>query len=177
MVQQTDGGAPATTDRQDAVDAEVAPDEFRAAMARFPSGVVVVTTRCSDGTPRGFTASSFCSVSLEPPMILVCLANSADSAASFERCDRFAVSVLAPVHRPLAMRFATKGTDKFASGGLRLSPDGLPTVERAVSELDCAAHARHPAGDHTVLIGRVRGVRLGEGSPMVYYDRAFRTLA
>ncbi|MFD9331211.1 flavin reductase family protein [Streptomyces sp. NPDC060065] len=177
MVQQIDGGSAAMTDRQDAVDAEVAPEQFRAAMARFPSGVVVVTTRCADGTPRGFTASSFCSVSLEPPMILVCLANSADSAASFECCDRFAVSVLAPDHRPLALRFATKGTDKFASGGLCLSPDGLPTVERALSELDCAAHARHPAGDHTVLIGRVKGVRLGEGSPMVYYDRSFRTLA
>ncbi|MFJ9628426.1 flavin reductase family protein [Streptomyces sp. NPDC091280] len=167
------------TERQEVLEAETAvePGDFRAAMARFPSGVVVVTTCCEDGTPRGFTASSFCSVSLEPPMVLVCLANSADSAPSFERCDRFAVSVLAPSHRPLAVRFATKGTDKFASEGLGLSPGGLPTVERALSELDCAAHARHPAGDHTVLIGRVTGVRLGEGSPMVYYDRGFRTLA
>ncbi|WP_443060221.1 flavin reductase family protein [Streptomyces sp. NBC_00444] len=158
-------------------EALVAPEEFRAAMARFPSGVVVVTTRCQDGTPRGFTASSFCSVSLEPPMVLVCLANSADSAWSFARCDRFAVSVLTPVHQPLALRFATKGSDKFAAGGMRLGPGGLPTVERALSELDCEAYARHPAGDHTVLIGRVTGVRLGEGSPMVYYDRDFRTLA
>ncbi|MFJ9243069.1 flavin reductase family protein [Streptomyces sp. NPDC101776] len=167
------------TERQEVLEAEAAvqPEDFRAAMARFPSGVVVVTTCCEDGTPRGFTASSFCSVSLEPPMVLVCLANSADSAQSFGHCDRFAVSVLAPDHRPLALRFATKGTDKFASGGLCLSPAGLPTVERALSELDCTAHARHPAGDHTVLIGRVTGVRLGEGSPMVYYDRAFRTLA
>jgi flavin reductase ActVB len=167
------------TERQEVLEAEapVEPADFRAAMARFPSGVVVVTTCGEDGTPRGFTASSFCSVSLEPPMVLVCLANSADSAPSFECCDRFAVSVLAPAHRPLALRFATKGTDKFASGGLRLSPAGLPTVERALSELDCTTHARHPAGDHTVLIGRVTGVRLGEGSPMVYYDRGFRTLA
>ncbi|MFJ5259273.1 flavin reductase family protein [Streptomyces sp. NPDC088387] len=162
---------------QDIAEARAATDEFRAAMARFPSGVVVVTTRCHDGTPRGFTASSFCSVSLDPPMILVCLANSADSATSFGGCDRFAVSVLSPVHRPLAERFATKGVDKFGSGGMRLSPDGLPTVERALSELDCVIHARHPAGDHVVLIGRVTGVRLGEGPPMVYYDRAFRTLA
>lgn len=167
------------TERQDVLEARpaVEPGDFRAAMARFPSGVVVVTTCCEDGTPRGFTASSFCSVSLEPPMVLVCLANSADSAPSFERCDRFAVSVLAPDHRPLAVRFATKGGDKFAAGGLGQSPAGLPTVERALSELDCTAHARHPAGDHTVLIGRVTGVRLGEGSPMVYYDRDFRTLA
>ncbi|MER6204948.1 flavin reductase family protein [Streptomyces sp. NPDC001642] len=170
-------------ERQDVVDvleterAAADPEDFRAAMARFPSGVVVVTTCGEDGTPRGFTASSFCSVSLEPPMILVCLANSADSAPSFGHCDRFAVSVLAPSHRPLALRFATKGTDKFASGGLSPGPGGLPTVDRALSELDCTAHARHPAGDHTVLIGRVTGVRLGEGAPMVYYDRGFRTLA
>ncbi|GLW51075.1 actinorhodin polyketide dimerase [Streptomyces sp. NBRC 14336] len=158
-------------------EAAVAPEEFRAAMSRFPSGVVVVTTRCPDGTPRGFTASSFCSVSLNPPMVLVCLANAADSASTFARCDRFAVSVLRPRHRLLAERFATKGADKFGSGGLRPGPGGLPAVERALSVLDCAVHARHPAGDHTVLIGRVTEVRLGEGAPMVYYDRSFRTLA
>ncbi|MFJ4683209.1 flavin reductase family protein [Streptomyces sp. NPDC091377] len=162
---------------QDIAEAGVTGETFRAAMARFPSGVVVVTTRCPDGTPRGFTASSFCSVSLTPPMVLVCLANSAESAASFARCRHFAVSVLSPLHGPLAMRFATRGADKFSGGGLGLSPDGLPTVDRALSELDCAIHARHPAGDHMVLIGRVTGVRLGEGSPMVYYDRSFRTLA
>lgn len=154
------------------------PALFRAAMARFPSGVVVVTTRCGDGVPRGFTASSFCSVSMEPPLVLVCLADSAESAAAFADCDRFAVSVLGPVHRPLAVRFATRGADKFAAGGLRPALSGLPVVERAPAALDCAVYARHPAGDHTVLIGRVTGVRLGEeNSPMVYHDRTFRALA
>lgn len=164
------------TDSQDVMAAEVAPEEFRDAMARFPSGVVVVTARCEDGTPRGFTASSFCSVSLEPPLVLVCLADAADSALVFARCDHFAVSVLAPEHQHLALRFATKGADKFTDPLLQPCATGLPTVWRAPVQLDCAAYARYPAGDHTILVGRVTGVRLGEGSPMVYCEREFRTL-
>ncbi|MEU8969515.1 flavin reductase family protein [Streptomyces monashensis] len=164
------------TDSQDVMAAEVTPEDFRDAMARFPSGVVVVTAHCEDGTPRGFTASSFCSVSLEPPLVLVCLSDTADSALVFARCEHFAVSVLAPEHQHLALRFATKGADKFADPVLKPSPTGLPAVYQAPVQLDCAAYARYPAGDHTILIGRVTGVRLGEGSPMVYCEREFRSL-
>jgi len=157
----------------------VGSEDFRAAMARFAAGVVVVTALGEDKVPRGFTASSFCSVSAHPPLILVCLANSADSYPAFASCEDFAVSVLGPEHRPLAEQFATKGADKFASQGLSLTPGGLPAVAGALVELDCRTHARHPAGDHTVLIGRVSGARLGDGTgtPMVYYDRSFRLLA
>jgi flavin reductase ActVB len=148
-------------------------------MARYAAGVVVVTTLDGAGLPRGFTASSFCSVSLDPPLILVCLANSADSFAAFDACGHFAVSVLAPEHQPLAVRFATKGADKFASGGLSRTPGGLPAVAGALAELECETYARHPAGDHTILIGRVAGARLGESSetPVVYYEKSFRSLA
>ncbi|MFD9884441.1 flavin reductase family protein [Streptomyces alboflavus] len=154
-------------------------EDFRDAMARFAAGVVVVTTLGEGGSPRGFTASSFCSVSLRPPLVLVCLAKSADSFATFASCGRFAVSVLGPEHRPLAERFATKGADKFASDGLSRTPGGLPAVAGALVELDCDMYARHPAGDHTILIGRVSGARLSEGAgtPMVYYERSFRFLA
>ncbi|MER7668275.1 flavin reductase family protein [Kitasatospora sp. NPDC096128] len=153
--------------------------EFRAAMARFAAGVVVVTTLDDGGLPRGFTASSFCSVSLDPPLILVCLANSADSFAAFDSCGHFAVSVLGPEHQPLAETFATKGADKFASGGLSRTPGGLPAVAGALVELDCEVYARHPAGDHTILIGRVSDARLGEGpvTPAIYYEKSFRALA
>lgn len=154
-------------------------EDFRAAMARFAAGVVVVTTLGDDGVPRGFTASSFCSVSLGPPLILVCLANSADSYAAFTSCGHFAVSVLGTEHKPLAVQFATKGADKFASEGLSRTPGGLPAVAGALAELDCEVHARYPAGDHTILIGRVAGARLGgdAGAPMVYYKQSFRFLA
>jgi flavin reductase ActVB len=154
-------------------------EEFRAAMARFAAGVVVVTTLDDGGVPRGFTASSFCSVSMNPPLVLVCLANSADSFAAFASCRHFAVSVLGPEHGPLAQQFATKGADKFASDGLSRTPGGLPAVAGALVELDCEMHARHRAGDHTILVGRVLGARMGAGAgtPMVYYERSFRLLA
>ncbi|MFG2311829.1 flavin reductase family protein [Streptomyces sp. NPDC048566] len=154
-------------------------EDFRAAMARFASGVVVVTTRDADGEPRGFTASSFCSVSLRPQLVLVCLANSADSYAAFASCGPFAVSVLGSEHDALATRFATRGANKFASGGLSLTPGGLPAVAGALAELDCEVHARHQAGDHMILVGRVSGARLGldTAAPMVHYERSFRSLA
>ncbi|MCW5250358.1 flavin reductase family protein [Streptomyces sp. SHP 1-2] len=148
-------------------------------MARFAAGVVVVTTLGDGGLPRGFTASSFCSVSLHPPLVLVCLANSAESFEAFDSCGHFAVSVLGPEHRRLAQRFATRGTDKFAPEGLSRTPGGLPSVAGALAELDCEVHARYPAGDHMILIGRVSGARLGvdTATPMVYYERDFRILA
>ncbi|GAA3870482.1 actinorhodin polyketide dimerase ActVB [Streptomyces lacrimifluminis] len=146
-------------------------------MARFPAGVVVATTLDEHGLPRGFTASSFCSVSLTPPLVLVCLADSAESYGAFTRCARFAVSVLGPEHSALATRFATRSADKFADRGLTLTAARLPAVEGARSVLDCTVHERYPAGDHVIIVGRVTGARLGEGEPMVYFDRAFRSLA
>jgi len=152
------------------------PAEFRAAMARLAAGVVVVTTREADGTPRGFTATSFCSLSLDPPLILVCLAHTSSSFAAFDGCQDFAVSILSSEHTEVARRFATSGADKFPHGGHELSPSLLPVVAGALGQLDCRLHERHRAGDHTIMIGRVNGVRLAPGEPLVYYDRAFHTV-
>ncbi|MFD3523534.1 flavin reductase family protein [Streptomyces sp. NPDC058653] len=145
-------------------------------MARFAAGVVIVTTREDDGTPRGFTASSFCSVSQDPPLVLVCLSTAADSHEAFLGCTELAVSVLRDEQRALAGLFATRGADKFAAGGFAPSPGGLPVAVGALVTLECAVRDRHPAGDHTILVAEVRGVRLEEGSPMVYYGRAFHGL-
>ncbi|WP_309485294.1 flavin reductase family protein [Streptomyces sp. WELS2] len=149
--------------------------EFRAAMARFAAGVVMATTPDDGGVPRGFTASSFRSVSPDPPPILVCLANSADSFAASDSCGNFAVSVPGREHRPPAEWFATERADEFASGGPSRTPGGLPADAGALVEPDCEMYARHPAGDHTVLIGRAAGARLGEaaGNPTVYYEKSF----
>ena len=153
------------------------PAEFREAMARLAAGVVVVTTREPDGTPRGFTATSFCSLSLDPPLVLVCLAHTSSSFAAFDSCTEFAVSILGAEQAEVARRFATSGADKFAAGGHEPSPAFLPVVADAPVQLDCRLHARHRAGDHTIMIGRVSGVRLAAGEPLIYYDRDFRTVA
>lgn len=150
---------------------------FRAAMAGFPSGVTVVTALDRWGTPHGFTASSFCSVSLDPPLILVCLAADAYSYPVFASCEDFAVSILGEDQQDLAQRFATRGIDKFSAGGFGRTPGGLPVADGALVGLDCAVHERHLVGDHLVLVGRVGHAEVREGAPMVHFGSRFRGLA
>lgn len=151
-------------------------DGFRAAMARFAAGVVVVTTRDADGTPHGLTATSFCSVSLEPPLVLVCIAETASALPAFTGCERFAVSILGVEHAPVAVRFATSGADKFGARDTVLTPGLLPAVAGALGQMECRVHDRHRAGDHIILVGTVTGVHLADGEPLVYYERSFRML-
>jgi flavin reductase ActVB len=149
---------------------------FRDAMASFPSGVTIVTTTDETGRWRGFTASSFCSVSLDPPLVLVCLATTAECHPVFERAERWIVHIIPPEHADLAARFATRGADKFANADFSPDERGMPVLDRACVTLDCAAHATHPGGDHSILLGRVERTRLGEDLPAVYFRRRFHEL-
>lgn len=149
---------------------------FRDAMARFPSGVTIVTTADPAGQWRGFTATSFCSVSMDPPLILVCLAATAECHPTFTTAPRWLVHVITDEHIDLAMRFATRGADKFTHPGFTPNEHGLPTLGGTSVTLECSTHAIHPAGDHTVLLGRVDNVALTERTPTLYYQRGFRAL-
>jgi flavin reductase ActVB len=150
---------------------------FRAAMSRFPAGVVIVTTRGDNGAPHGFTASSFCSVSLEPPLVLVCLATSANCHAVFSKASEFAVSILRGGQEDLAQRFATKSADKFSGGGFAATPKGLCVVEEALAVVECSVYMRAEAGDHMIILGLVERVGLSDpGMPVVYFNRGFSTL-
>ncbi|MDQ1050694.1 flavin reductase family protein [Streptomyces sp. V4I2] len=171
------------TDRRAVADVEPSQvrEGFRAAMAQLAGGVVVVTTDDADGRPHGFTATSFCSVSMDPALVLVCLAETSSSYAAFMDCGGFAVSLLSQEQSVLATRFATTGADKFRAEDTVTTPRLLPAVAGALAVLDCAVHARHPAGDHIILVGAVRHVlsgraESGRGEPLVYHDRAFRQL-
>ncbi|TWE23541.1 flavin reductase family protein [Prauserella muralis] len=151
--------------------------QFREAMSRFPSGVTIVTTTDHCGARWGFTASAFCSVSAEPPLVLACLAVSADSYRAFRTSSKWVVNILGEEHAPLAKRFATKGADKFAGGEFDTDADGLPVLPEAVASLVCRTQARHPAGDHVILIGEAVNVRLRDHTPLVYYARDFARLS
>lgn len=159
-----------------AVTGTVDPARFRAAMAHVPAGVTITTTLDADGTPRGFTASSLVSVSLEPPLIAVCVGLASNCYLAFAACDRFAVSVLGPEHVPLARTFASKGVDKFAHGRFTGTSGGLPVVEGARVAMECRVYDRHPAGDHVILVGSVHTLDGVEGDQLVFSDRAFATL-
>jgi flavin reductase ActVB len=150
---------------------------FREAMASFPSGVTIVTTTDSAGRWWGFTATSFCSVSMDPPLVLVCLARGAECHPVFAGSQRWIVHVIHPDHADLAVRFATRGADKFADAAFTPDGRGLPVLDQACVVLDCSTYARHDGGDHTILVGRVEATELGEATPAVYYRRGFRDLA
>ncbi len=155
----------------------VEPALFRDAMARFPAGVVVATARDDAGQAHGFTASSFCSVSADPPLVLLCLATSANCHPVFARCHGFAISILHAGQVEQAVRFATKGARKFTDVDLTSTANGQPSLAGALVTLDCIVKDRHPAGDHTIIIGHVQHVALGdEEPPAIYYSRAFHTL-
>ncbi|WP_440098115.1 flavin reductase family protein [Streptosporangium sp. H16] len=152
-------------------------DGFRAALARFPSGVTVVTARGEREGSHGLTVSAFCSVSAEPPLILVCLARSARTLPAVHESGRFAVSMLRQHHDVVARLFATTALDKFQGTWGALTPDGPPVVPDALFSLECTVHSVLPAGDHEVVIGAVQAYSVRDGAPLIYYQRAFHPLA
>lgn len=147
---------------------------FKQAMQRFPSGVVIATTCSRAGEPRGFTASSFTSVSMNPALILVCLSRSAECHEDFSSADWFAINLLRPEHEALAVRFGTRGADKFTGDTFAAGPNGLPVLGDALAQLICRKQGAHDCGDHTVLIGQVESIRFGrEGEAMARYQGRF----
>lgn len=155
-------------------DAVVDAVDFRNAMARFASGVTVVTTHDRAGQPVGFTASAFSSLSLDPPLVLVCLEKRADCWDAFMAAPRFAVSILAAGQDDIAMRFATKSIDKFAGAPL-VSGDatGLPLIAGATVHLECRLFDKPDGGDHTILIGEVLRASSSDDPPLLHFNRTF----
>lgn len=162
------------------LDQSVHPEEFselfKEAMSRFPSGVTIATTHDQAGRNWGFTASSFCSLSVDPPLVLVCLVNSADCHLAFQTAGRWAINVLAHDHRHLALRFATKGADKFSGDEFDYTEEHIPILRDSVVSTVCDAYERYPGGDHVILVGKVVRVLLREREPLVHHARRFARL-
>lgn len=150
---------------------------FKQAMSRFPSGVVIVTTVSSDGQRCGFTASAFTSLSLDPPLILVCLANSADCYKSFLSNDKFAVNVIGQQQHELAFKFATKGVEKFDGEEFIYGESGLPIITDCIFSLECNVKHTHAGGDHEILVGEVQHAIVNEGKPSIWYEGNFRNMS
>jgi flavin reductase ActVB len=151
-------------------------ERFRAAMARYPSGVVIVTTAGLDGEPVGFTATSFCSVSMAPPLVLFCLGKAASCHPAFMAAGSWTVNVLGQDQGALAMRFATRGADKFGGGEFQVGRHGNPVLAQACLTLECDRRDVHDAGDHSILLGEVIDARALGAPPAVYVGRSFRRL-
>ncbi len=145
--------------------------ELREALARWASGVAVVATR-QEGAVTALTVSAFMAISLEPPLIAVALGEQAPITALLEEGARFGVSILSTRQRRLAGIFA----DAFAADASSFAPAGDPVLAEALAGLGCRVAAVHVVGDHRLVLGAVESVQPGEGSPLVYFDRAYRAL-
>lgn len=146
---------------------------FARAMARVPAPVAVATTVDGDGRRWGFTGSSFSSLSLEPPLVLICLDKRASTHQAFVSADRFLVNVLTVEQAEVAVRFARSGHDRFAEGDMPACELGLPGLVDAAARIACGMHAVMDGGDHSILVGRVVSTHLGTGVPLLYSDRSF----
>ena len=150
---------------------------LRQALGAFATGVTIVTTVASDtGEPVGFTANSFTSVSLDPPLLLVCLAHTAASYRAFRDAESFAVNVLAAEQQETAMLFATRGADKFGPTAWHPGEMGAPLIEGCLARFDCAMHQRVTAGDHDILMGRVIGFSRHAGQALLFHGGAYQRL-
>lgn len=154
----------------------VDPAGFRRALGQFATGITVVTTRDGDGSPLGLTVNAFCSVSLDPPLVLVCIDNRSEANAGLEATRSFGVSVLAEEQEAFSRRFAAPGREKFAAKDLHLGESGVALVPHALAQLECRVVASHPAGDHTVYMGEVLRLEVRPGRPLLYYGSGYRRL-
>jgi len=150
------------------------PDDFRAVMRRFPTGVTIVTTLL-EGKPKGFTANAFSSVSVDPPMVLICVNRQARTHPVISLAGRFCVNILSLGQQALAEQFADRaGVDPFETVDYSSAQTGAPILAGTLGYLDCELAEEHSAGTHTVFIGSVLACESHDGSPLGYFNAAYR---
>lgn len=149
---------------------------FRKAMSCFASGVTVVTTEL-DGVPFGMTVSAFASLSLVPPLVLVCIEKSTRIHEAIPRAERFSVNVLRAGQEAISNQFASRGEDRFEGVRVREGKLEVPILEDALAIVECRLHATLPGGDHTIYVGEVVAAEIGEGQPLVYFRSSYGTIA
>jgi flavin reductase (DIM6/NTAB) family NADH-FMN oxidoreductase RutF len=145
---------------------------FRETLSRFASGVVVVAAHASEG-PVGITASAFSSVSLDPPLVLVCVGHQASAYKRLVEAPFFGISVLSRAQESVAAR---RGANRFA--GIAFEPHWrVPLIAGAVAHIECSPHALYEAGDHTILVGRVLRTSVAAGAPLLHFNHRYGDFA
>lgn len=147
--------------------------DLRRAFGSFATGVTIVTTLDKQGEPCGFTANSFSSVSLDPPLVLVSVAKSAYGLSIFSESKGFAINILAEEQRELSNRFASRGTDKFSGVNRKPGPTGAPILDDVVAWFDCENYQQVDAGDHVILIGKVVDYSYNSDAPLGFCRGAY----
>src|SRR5580700_2099676 len=159
--------------------AEVGASEFRQAMGHFATGVTVVTSIGDDGDPVGTTASAVTSLSLAPPLVLVCFDRASLTLRAIRTHGAFVVNVLAAPQKPLSANFARRGLAAAWDGVRhRPGPTGSPRLHGVIATLECAVEHRLPGGDHEIVVGRVLAVESGngDGDPLLFWRGRYASL-
>jgi flavin reductase (DIM6/NTAB) family NADH-FMN oxidoreductase RutF len=153
------------------------PRTLRDALGSFATGVTVVTCLTRDGSPAGLTVNSFTSVSLDPPLLLVCLAKPAVSAAALIEATQFAVNVLQTGQQPASIRFATRDEDRFGTTPWSCGEAGAPILKDSLGVFECERHAVYDGGDHHILVGQVTKASFDTSlDPLLYFRGSYRRL-
>lgn len=155
----------------------VAVDEsrFKQAMSYFASGVTVVTTEHA-GHRYGVTVSAFASLSLNPPLVLICVEKSVRAHDVIPKAERFAINVLTEEQETVSNRFAAKVDDRFAGIATHEGQLGVPLIDGALASIECRLHDTLAGGDHTIFIGEVVNTEIRDAAPLIYFRSGYRGL-
>jgi flavin reductase (DIM6/NTAB) family NADH-FMN oxidoreductase RutF len=150
--------------------------ELRRIMGHFATGVTVITTKDKGGSPNGLTANAFMSLSLSPPLVVICVDKGATCYACFEMQNGFTVNFLSEEQEDISRRFATKGVDKFADLNWRAGTNGAAIIDGAVGYVECKVTECHDGGDHTIVVGEIiNGCASGE-RPLLFFKGKYQRL-
>lgn len=155
----------------------LAADDFRRTLAQWATGITVVTVLDSDGQPHGVTATSFGSLSLDPPLIQWSLKKAAWSHAIFGAAPRFAVNLLASDQEAVSRTFSSPDIDRFGVTPHRFGLESLPLIEGALAWLECQTHAQLEGGDHTIFVGQVLRTTVFDKRPLLHWRGRYGALA
>ena len=152
------------------------PAEFRKTCGAFATGVAVAAVMGRDGKPHGLTVNSFTSVSLEPPLVLVCVGHKAATHGPFSSADTFAINILGAEQKDLSARFASSHPNRFEGVEWERGELGAPVLDGALAVMECEMREKIDAGDHTIFLGLVRRAGVKEGAPLIYFSGRYREL-
>ncbi|MEP3050900.1 MAG: flavin reductase family protein [Erythrobacter sp.] len=153
------------------------PRTLREALGNFATGVTVVTAIGDKGDPVGLTANSFTSVSLDPPLLLVCPAKGAATTQALLASEHFAINVLHTGQQAISKLFATKGSDRFAETEFETWKHGVPIIRNSLASFECRKYAINDGGDHLILVGEIMHVRYAPDlDPLLYFRSEYRDL-
>jgi flavin reductase (DIM6/NTAB) family NADH-FMN oxidoreductase RutF len=149
---------------------------FKLAMSQFASGVTIVTTE-HEGKQYGMTVASFASLSLRPPLVLICIEKSVKSHDAIAAAGVFGVNILTADQSDISGRFASKIDDKFSGVATSRGTLGVPLITRALCSIECRVRDQLPGGDHSIFVGEVTEAHVDDGTPLVYYRSGYHRIA